>query len=77
MGSDRGSPSHPREEREAHIECMNHPRTQLQRAGCPDTEDNDRGCRWRIENDRNQEDMDGTASLKICEPSEIRNCSFR
>ncbi len=55
-GSDRGSPSHPREEREAQKECINHPRTQLLRAGFPDTEGKERGCRRRIGNDRNQED---------------------
>ncbi len=48
---------------------------QLQRTGCPDTEDNDHGCRRRIGNDRNQEDTAGTASLKRCEPTVI--CSFR
>ncbi len=52
-------------------ESINHPRTQLQRAGCPDTEDNDRGCRRRIGNDRNQEDTARTASLKRCEPTVI------
>ncbi len=51
------------------------PRMQLQHAGCPDTEDKDRGCRRRIGNDRNQEDTAGTASLKRHEPTVIR--SFR
>ncbi len=48
---------------------------QLQRAECPDTEDNDRGCRRRIGNDWNQEDTARTASLKRREPTVI--CSFR
>ncbi len=46
----------------------------LQRARCPDTEENDHGGRWRIGNDHNQEDTAGTASLKRCEPTVI--CSF-
>ncbi len=80
-GSDRGSPlPSPRGERgaiaalpwlHAQNERINHPRTQLQRAGCPDTEDNDRGCRQRIGNDRNQEDTAGTASSKRREPAVI------
>ncbi len=43
---------------------MSHPRTQLQRVGGPDTEDNDRVCHPQTENDRNQKDMDETASWK-------------
>ncbi len=48
----------------AHNRRMSHPRTQLQRAGGPDTEDNDRGRHPQTENDRNQEDTDGTSSWK-------------
>ncbi len=51
---------------------MNHLRMQLQRAECPDTEDNDCGYRQRTKNVRNQEDTDGMASLKRCEQSAIR-----
>ncbi len=43
---------------------MSHPRTQLQRVGCPDTEDNDRVRHPQTENDRNQKDTDETASWK-------------
>ncbi len=59
----------------ADSERINHPRTQLRRAGCPDTEDNDHGCRRRLGNNRNQEDTAGTVSLKRREPTVI--CSFR
>ncbi len=61
----------------AYSECIDYPQTQLQRAGCPDTEDNDRGCRWRIRNVRNQGDTDGMASLIIHKLSLIINCTFR
>ncbi len=40
------------------------PRTQLQRVGGPDTEDNDRVRHPQTENDRNQKDTDETASWK-------------
>ncbi len=43
---------------------MSHPRTQLQRVGGPDTEDNDRVHHPQTENDRNQKDTDETASWK-------------
>ncbi len=43
---------------------MSHPRTQLQRVGGPDTEDNDRVRHPQTENDRNQKDTDETASWK-------------
>ncbi len=43
---------------------MSHPRTQLQRVGGPDTEDNDRVRHPQPENDRNQKDTDETASWK-------------
>ncbi len=43
---------------------MSHPRTQLQRIGGPDTEDNDRVRHPQTENDRNQKDTDETASWK-------------
>ncbi len=43
---------------------MSHPRTQLQRVGGPDTEDNDRVRHPQTENDRNQKDADETASWK-------------
>ncbi len=46
----------------AHNRHMNHPRTQLQRAECPDTEGNDRVRHPQTENDRNQEDADEAAS---------------
>ncbi len=39
---------------------MSHPRTQLQRVGGPDTEDNDRVRHPQTENDRNQKDTDET-----------------
>ncbi len=48
----------------AHNRRMNHPRTQLQCAECPDTEDNDRVRHPQTENDRNQEDTDEAASWK-------------
>ncbi len=43
---------------------MSHPRTQLQRVGGPDTEDNDRVRHPQTENDRNQKNTDETASWK-------------
>ncbi len=43
---------------------MSHPRTQLQRVGGPDTEDNDRVRHPQTENDRNWKDTDETASWK-------------
>ncbi len=43
---------------------MSHPRTQLQRVGGPDTEDNDRVRHPETENDRNRKDTDETASWK-------------
>ncbi len=46
----------------AHNRRMSHPRTQLQRVGGPDTEDNDRVRHPQTENDRNQKDTDETAS---------------
>ncbi len=46
---------------------MSHPRTQLQRVGSPDTEDNDRVRHPQTENDRNQKDTDETASWKRCD----------
>ncbi len=59
----------------AHNRRMSHPRTHLQRVGCPDTKDNDRVHHPQTGNDNNQEDTDGTASFKRREPSAI--CSFR
>ncbi len=46
----------------AHKRRMSHPRTQIQRVGGPDTEDNDRVRHPQTENDRNQKDTDETAS---------------
>ncbi len=43
---------------------MSHPRTQLQRVGGPDAEDNDRVRHPQTGNDRNQKDTDETASWK-------------
>ncbi len=43
---------------------MSHPRTQLQRVGGPDTEDNDRVRHPQTENDGFQKDTDETASWK-------------
>ncbi len=43
---------------------MSHPRTQLQRVGGPDTEDNDRVRHPQTENYRYQKDTDETASWK-------------
>ncbi len=54
---------------------MNHPQTQLQCVGCPDTEDNDRDHPQKTGNDHNQEDTGRTASLQRRELSVI--CSFR
>ncbi len=47
-----------------HNRRMSHPRTQLQRVGGPDTEDNDRVRHPQTGNDRNQKDKDKTASWK-------------
>ncbi len=58
-----------------HNRRMSHPQLQLQRVGCPDTEDNNHVCHQKTGNDHIQEDMDETASLKRREPSMI--CSFR
>ncbi len=86
-GSDRRSPSYPREEGEARLlRCHGHTLTvnawtiherSFSMRGCPDTEHNDRDCRRRIGNDCNQEDMDGTGSLKRREPPVIINYSFK
>ncbi len=48
----------------AHNRRMSHPRTQLQRVGGPDTEDNDRVRHPQTGNDRNQKHTDETASWK-------------
>ncbi len=57
----------------AHNRRMSHPRTHLQHVGRPDTEDNDRVRHPRTGNNRNQKDMDRTASWKRCS---FRICSL-
>ena len=83
-GSDRGVCSFPFKKGETRSQrChghtrsagMNHPRTRLQRAECPDTEDNARGHCQRTGNNCIQKDTDEMASLKRRESSVI--CSFR
>ncbi len=58
----------------AHNRRMSHPRTQLQRVGGPDTEDNDRVRHPQTGNDRNQKHTDETASWK---DAIVRDLLFR